>query len=320
MASSSSSAPARSVSDAPSAGRIRPPVLRVTAYDRVSSLLMALLLAALGVVVVTVGWWLTTRPPPAPAPLVALEIVDVTGGYEDGSPDETLRVDSPEEERPNASLVNNPTEESTPQVEAAIANVISASGKATAPGAAGSASEYMESADVESTGVPGSARGTGGRPLGMGGGTTGGVPREMRWYVKFSDTASVDEYARQLDFFKIELGVLSADGVLTYVSNLSAGQPQRRQVNSGKDEKRLFFRWQGGERKGADETLLAKAGVTVGNGTIFHFYSRETENILATLEAQYTRRPLKEVRRTYFNVVRRDKNYEFVVTRQTFLR
>ncbi len=299
---------------------IRLPVLRVTAYDRVSSLLMALLLGASAIAVGAVGWWLTTRPPPAPAPLVPLEIVDVTGGYEDGSPDETLRVDSPEEERPNASLVNNPTEESTPQVEAAIANVISASGRATAPGAAGNASEYMETSDVESTGVPGSAKGTGGRPLGMGGGTTGGVPREMRWYVKFSDTASVEEYARQLDYFGIELGVLSANGVLTYASKLSAGQPATRQVQSGKDEKRLFFRWQGGERKGADEALLAKAGVTVGNGTIFHFYSQQTENILATLEAQYTRRALKEVRRTYFNVIRKEQNYEFVITRQTYLR
>lgn len=294
------------------------PVLRVTAYDRVSSFLMALIVAAGLAAAVAVGWWLTTRPPPPPEQLVPLEIVDVDGGYEDGSPDETLRVDSPAEERFNASLVDNPTVDDTPAVATTIANVISSSGQASQMGTA-VAEQAVETNDPDSTGVLGSARGTGGRPLGLGGGTTGGVPREMRWFVKFSDGVSVDEYARQLDFFGIELGVLSADGTLTYVSNLSGPQLNTRKVQSGKDEKRLYFRWQGGERKAADEALLQKAGV--GNrGTIYHFYSQNTENILATLEARYSSRPIKDVRRTYFNVIRNAKDYSFVVSRQTYLR
>jgi hypothetical protein len=302
-----------------SGSQIRTPTLRVTAYDRVSSFLMALILAAVGGAIVAVGWWMTTyRPAPPKQELVPLEIVDVTGGYEDGSPDETLRVESPEPENANASNVEAPTDESTPSVEVSIANVMATSGKASQAGDA--APQYADTLDAESSGVPGSASGTGRRPLGMGGGTTGGVRREERWYVKFSDGVSVEEYARQLDYFGIELGVLSPKGTLIYVSRLSTAQPGKREVNSGKDEQRLFFKWQGGERKSADEALLRKAGVDPGGGTIFHFYSQNTENILATLEAQYTRRPLRDVRRTYFNVTRNAKDYSFVVARQTYLR
>lgn len=309
----SSSAPAP-----PRLPRNAGPVLRVTAYDRVSSLLMAMIAAVTLAAVMAIGWWLTTRPPPPPEQLVPLEIVDVDGGYEDGSPDETLRVESPEPERSNASLVEAATADDTPAVASTIANVMTASGRASQMGMAVS-DEPVETNDIESTGVPGSARGTGGRPLGLGGGTTGGVPRELRWFVKFSDGVSVEEYARQLDFFEIELGVLSADGTLTYVSKLSSPRPATRKVQSGKDEKRLYFRWQGGERKGADETLLKKAGIT-DRGTIFHFYSPKTENLLATLEARFTSRKLREVRRTYFNVIRTAKDYTFVVARQTYLR
>jgi hypothetical protein len=154
----------------------------------------------------------------------------------------------------------------------------------------------------------------------LGSGTgTGGYPREQRWLVRFGDLQSVDEYARQLDYFGIELGAL-VGGKLNYVSKLSNAQPRLQTATSGANEKRLYMTWQGGNRKQADVQLLKKAGVEVGSGTIFHFYPKETEDRLALLELNYRNRRASDIRRTYFAVKRGDAGYDFEVIRQTYLK
>lgn len=283
--------------------------MRVTSYDRVSSFMMSLVIGVFLGVISVVAYWYTHRPPP-PLDLVPLELLEVSGGFEDGNPEDSWELESPDPEDPNASL-----EEESEELllEEMLENVIELSDQAT---------EQLEQVNADaarSSGKIGSATGTGGRPLGIGPGT-GGVPREQRWYVRFSDERSTQEYAKQLDFFGIELGVLTPDGKLAYVSDLSKPRPQVRSVQSGKDEQRLYMTWQSGQRRLGDAKLVQKAGINVGRNTvIFHFYPKQIEQMLATLEQKYRNRPPQEIQRTYFLVRKRGNKYEFTVTRQSYL-
>ncbi|MGD9853335.1 MAG: hypothetical protein AB7U20_00105 [Planctomycetaceae bacterium] len=286
------------------------PVMKVTNYDRASSFLLAVVAALVVSVLAVVSVWYARRVPP-PSELVPLEMLEVSGGFEDGNPEDTWNLDSPEPEDPSASLIEEPTEQVA--IQDVLENVVELSDKAT---------EHLEQVMAESTansGKLGSATGTGGRPLGMGPGT-GGMPREQRWYVRFGDDNSLDEYAKQLDFFGIELGVLQPQGRLIYVSGLT-GSLKKRTVESGKDEQRLYMTWQSGERREADIKLLAKAGVSANRQSlIFHFYPQKTEQMLATLEFNFQKKPPQEIRRTYFLAKKQGTGYEFEVTRQSLLR
>ena len=287
--------------------RVITPVMRVTLYDSVSSwaisLFVGVLVACLGVVTV----WITTRPP-KPPDAVPVELVELPGGFEDGSPDETLRVDSPEPEARDAVPADSMSEQT--EIAEAIEAVVEMSEAATQQ------VQQQFDSGIQNAGKVGSAKGTGRRALGMGPGT-GGIPREQRWFVKFGERASLEEYAKQLDFFKIELGALLPDGRLAYLSSLTSPIPQVRYVQSGSDEARLYMTWQGGDRRAADAQLFAKANVVVrGDTIIFHFYPKAMENTLAQLELAYRNRSVKQIRRTYFAVEPAGAGYQFSVFRQ----
>ena len=290
---------------------IRDPALRVSRYEQVSAFLIAIIAGLAVIVGLLALLWYSTRvtKPQEPVPV---ELIETTGGSEDGAIGETLRVDSPLEANPDAGSSEIAAEEPEPR---------------------DSLDEVLELADDAVTrveprpfdlgspnqGKPGSAEGTGRRPLGSGPGSGGGFPREQRWLVRFADQANLDEYTRQLDFFGIEFGAI-VGGKLVYLSKLSNARPTVRSANSGADEKRLYMTWQGGGRKQADIQIFRKAGIDVGNGVIFHFYPKETEDRLARLELAYRNRRANDIRRTYFSVDRAERGYEFTVAHQTYLK
>lgn len=285
------------------------PVLRVTFYDRFSSFMMATVLALIVTVLGIVVWWLNTRRPENMT-LVPIELIEDPGGFEDGSPDETLHVESPEDPIPNASPVEEEMEEEL--IEETLETVVELADRATQQ------VQDVMSSDPVTGGTPGSAVGTGGRPLGDGPGT-GGLPREQRWFIKFGDEKSVDEYAKQLDFFGIELGALFPDrGELIYLSQMSTS-PTPRSVRTGNDE-RLYMNWQGGSRRSADAELFERGGVNAASAVVLHFYPRALEERLARLEAEYSNRPIKEIRRTYFVVINQGAGYSFAITQQHYFR
>ncbi len=287
------------------------PVMRVTRYDKVSSGMMAVVIALILVVLGIVAWWYATRPAPEPV-LVPLVSIDDPGGFEDGAIDETLNVESPEEEIPNASPVDEAIDDQ--QIEEALDSVVELSDRATQQ------VQQVLSTDPQTGGTPGSHEGTGSRPLGSGDGT-GGLPREQRWFISFSESGSIDVYARQLDYFGIELGaVFPAKQELVYLSNLTRNPPSKRVVTSTDAEARLYMSWQGGQRKAADAKLFERAGVDTQGGFILHFYPQKTEQQLARLERSYANRSVKEIRRTYFTVVPQGNGYSFAVTRQLYFR
>jgi len=292
-----------------------PPVLRVTSYEQVSSGLIASI-SVLIVIVGVLGFaWFATRTKPEP-PAIPVEFVEFPGGSEDGSVDETLRVDSPLPEIPDASPGDVVSD--TSEIEQSLDTVVDLAQDVATQEVMTLQTERQFGLGTQNAGKPGSASGTGRRALGSGPGLRG-FPREQRWYVRFSEQQSLDEYAKQFDFFGIEIGAI-VGGKLMYVSKLSSPQPQVRTSTSGADEKRLYMTWQGGSRKQADLQLFRRAGIEVGTGAIFHFYPKPAEDQLARLEFEFKKRQAADIRRTYFAVVRADKGYAFNVERQTYIR
>jgi hypothetical protein len=290
---------------------IRPPVLRVTRYEQVSAFLVAILAGLIVAVGLLSFAWYSTRAPKPREP-VPVELIEVTGGSEDGAVGETLRVDSPLEANPDAGAAESASDE--PEVRESLDDVLELTDAAVTE-----TQRQFDMGERATPGQPGSAEGTGRRPLGSGPGSGGGFPREQRWMIRFGDQASLEEYARQLDFFGIEFGAV-VDGKIVYISKLSSPTPVKHIAAGGADEKRLYMTWRGGGRKQADLQLFRKAGVEVGTGVLFHFYPKETEDRLARLELAYRKKRANEIRRTFFVVKRADAGYEFDVVHQTYLK
>lgn len=288
--------------------KIVQPVTKVTLLDQVSSALSSSVLGLILIVIVLAVIWAINKPPTAEA-VTPVEFIELPGGVEDGAINETLRVDSPEEVVQDASL--NEEVQDDQQVEEVLENVLE-----LADQAAQQVQQQFDT-DASNSGKVGSATGTGRRGLGMGPGD-GGLPREQRWFVRFNSSGSLQTYAAQLQFFDIELGALTKDGRLIYLSNLTQATPTVRISQSGKGENRLYMTWRGGNRQKADLDLFAKAGQKLEDVVLFHFYSKRAEGILAKRELDYANRSVKDIRRTYFVVESDGTGYDFSVSRQTY--
>lgn len=132
---------------------------------------------------------------------------------------------------------------------------------------------------------PGSERGDD-RPPGPLGEGPNTISRAERWDLKFT-ARNVQDYAAQLDFFKIELGAVGGNvPEVDYVSQMSSA-PQRRRGPAGA-EKRLFFFWrQDGPLQQYDAQLMRSAGVDTARRQIIIFIAPELESRLAALEKQF---------------------------------
>jgi hypothetical protein len=287
---------------------IAPPVIHVTLFEKISSGLWTLILAATAAVVIFFSLWYMNKPPQA-AVFVPVEMIEIAGGDPQGAENETLKLETPEVEVKDPAV--DPVEQQDPQMTETSQDIVELANEV-----AQQLPEQLDAA-TSNTGEAGSANGTGRRPLGSGQGN-GSLSRERRWFIQYGDNISVEEYAKQLDYFKVELGALLPSGKLVYLSQLSTDKPVLREVNSGANEKRLYMTWSGGDRKKADEELLRKAGINERPTMIFHFYQPAIESTLAQLELASTNRPLKDIRRTYFTVFVEGKGYRFTVVRQTY--
>ena len=294
-----------SVSSSREPGTIPEPVMKLTGYDRLSAGMIAMVLGLVLLVIAAIIYWATTRPE-RQTQLVAMEMVEISGGVPDGAPDETLKVESPEDPNENPSEV----EEEVDLTEI-VDNVVELADQATQQ-----AQKVV--AVNEFSGSPGSADGNGRRGLGDGPGQ-GGIPNDQRWFIRYSDDSSIAQYAKQLDHFGIEMGALLPNGQLVLISNMS-GSTKKTIKTSGKGEDRLYMTWQAGNRKAADVELFKRAGVDVTGAILFHFYPKKTEQLLFQTEFDYAKRKASEIRRTYFVVVKKGSAFSFVVTRQTYLR
>lgn len=294
------------------------PVIKASRYDQVLSLMIALITVFV-IAVLMLATMVKTKPRiDVLQQTVPVEFFEDPGGDPNGDTTDptqagsgpavmdATQADIPPDETEKVSDSDDPVSISSDAADQLPALtpaplISSAQSNPTATGSGGSG---------------GTGTGTG-RLFGHGPGKGGGFPREERWFIRYSDTAALDEYARQLDYFGIELGAIVGQQ-LVYISQMSGSTPQVRRAPGGGGEKRLYFTWQGGSRKRADVQLFQKAGIAVGDSVIFQFYPKNTENLLAKVEFEYERRKYNEIRRTYFAVRKPESGsgYEFYVTRQ----
>ena len=298
-----------------------PKVRGESAYDRVSSFLMAIVVGAF----LVVGWlglvYLTNKAYNArvAAPLEIIEVFGGGGGTPDGVAGSTESINVPGADAA-AQASNNeeqPSDFEQPSVQTNPAAVLDAVSEAGATMAEVDLGAVMPTGGAVASGKRASKLGTGGPGLGFGPGD-GGVPREQRWSVVYNQGQTIEEYARQLDALRVELGVVQ-NGQMVYVSNFAAATPSKRS-GTGKGDDRLYFLWQGRGRKVSDVTLLKKAGIEVGEGALFHFYPKGVEEVLAQLEVKYKGRQPAEIRSTRFSVIPSGNGYGFEVLAQDSLR
>lgn len=266
--------------------------LRVSPYERVASTIVALL-AMVSFAVLTLAVLVITRRMTSPPPAIAVQLLDEPSGRGDHATGTELDMQAPgQEEFPDLS---------EPRIEELI-NSVSDVLAANAP-------------SVDTFGVSASAGlGSGDRrapgPLG----DADVIPRTERWEVAYPAT-TLDTYARQLDFFGIELGVVGGGRkVMEYVSDFSSAQPKVRSLDKAAEERRLYFTWRSGRLQEFDRQLVARAGVPLSGRQVLQFYPPEVEQRLAVLETEAAGgRTARAIAKTRFAVRRAGSGFEFYV-------
>jgi hypothetical protein len=277
--------------------------MKVNRYDRVAGVLVALLVLIGGAVGVMLIVWLTTVLVFGPAP-VPIKLVENVAGRGDHAAGFARDLEPPgEEEMPELQ---------EPQIQTALEAVTDA------------VSSVSASMDVYDTSSVMTSKGKGGlgdsRPPGPEGEGDNIIPRWERWEIRYISN-SVNTYAQQLDFFKIELGAAGGKPQIDYASGFSRGSPTTRQGTS-KDEKRLYMTWKSGTLKQYDQQLLGRASIPTAGRMMMQFYPEETEDRLAWIEMENAKRlghpNVKEFLRTIFGVRPAGSGFEFHVIEQRF--
>ncbi len=299
-----------------------PRVFGESRFDRVTSMLMAVVVGATFVVGFLFVIYKTNQEYAArvTAPLQIVEVFGGGGGSPDGTPGSTEKIDVPgadvaakaSNNEADAADFEEPSVMATP---AAMLDAVAEAGRSLAEVDLGA---VMPNGGPVASGRRASKLGSGGPGLGFGPGD-GGVPAEQRWSIVYNPGQTLDEYSRQLDALGVEFAVVSTANQLTFVSRFSDAAPTKR-YGSGKGDNRLYFLWQGRGRKESDVALLRKAGIEVGEGVMMQFYPKSVEQQLAQLEVRYRGRQPGEIRFTRFSVVRSGDGYGFQVLAQEPLR
>jgi hypothetical protein len=164
---------------------------------------------------------------------------------------------------------------------------------------------------------PSRSTGSGNSPAAGTGGGAGGIARKRRWEIHYGAGSSLEEYARQLDFFKIELAAVSADGSATYARDFSNPSATIDRSRSG-PEHRLTMTWQAGSpRREIDRRLLEKVGVETLGKTLVQCLPAELESRLEQLEYDFAKRTPERVEHTRFAIRASGAGYEMYVAEQT---
>ncbi len=141
--------------------------------------------------------------------------------------------------------------------------------------------------------------------------------RGVEWELEIEDGLPGKEYAKQLDFFKIELGAEDAKGQVQYASHLAGTRPDRRN-GKREDDERFTIGWKKGTLLGLDRKLLVKAGINTNGKKILQFYPRDVEMQMLKLEQAYAGKNAPKILRTRFKIRPKDAQpgYEFYVAEQ----
>ena len=271
--------------------------LRVNAYDRVSSLLVALLViigfTVAGLVIVYVARRMVPEVRAVP-----FQPVSAAGRPADAAMGLKRDLEPPG------------IEEIPDLIEPQLQDTLSALSTAVAAKTA-----ILSDEDIDSETDVGHGSGLGdNRRAGTG---EGSGPEEPRREIRF-EPQSLQQYARWLDFFGIELGVLGHDNKVYYAYNLSREKPNVR-VGDPAEDQRLYMNPVDTQFAAMDRQLAEKAGVADKGEIILQFFPPETQAILFGLEQQRAgeRKP-EQIRRTVFRVTAVGDRFEFSVEEQSY--
>ena len=269
--------------------------LTVSSYDRTASLIIALLImvgcTVLGMAVVFfTGKFVRTIEP---IPVVPVEA-------------STANANQGLAQEPDPPGAEDAPELSEPQLEQTLENLASSV-----------IQDVMISDEIKEAGK-GKGKGDN-RMAGQGGdGVVERVPRWERWKIRFEPNTAAD-FARWLDYYKIELGVLGRDNKVHYAGGFSRGTPKTYSGDPKKETRGYTPPSDGPMPKLADD-LARKAGIAGKGGIVLLFYPFEgVENLLYTLESKYSGgRPANDIRETVFAVVDEGDQFRFEVIDQRY--
>ncbi len=285
-----------------------------SSYERVASgLLAGITMVSLGVLILVFLWMSVKLLAPPAQPIIELPNEDDFGGFENGVFGESMQVDGP----PMEEIARESDLFQEPALEKVVANMVDTVALLKAD------LDDPSLVDDPQTGGQGGSVGDGNAPaLGEGGGGKGGVRRGTRWVIRYQEGGTIEDYARQLDFFGVELGVMTASDQVQYAANLASPRPTSHN-GTREAEKRLFFSWRDGTLQRADRELLQRAGIDTSGKSVLQFYTKNVEDQIATqemlyLQKRYPGRDLRQVRRTFLSVVAQGNGFIFEVTDQTY--
>lgn len=272
--------------------------LTVNSYDRTATLLIALLvmvgLSVLGLMVVFFAN--RTFPTIEPIPVVPVEAT-------------SANANQGLAEEPDPPGVEEAPELSEPQLQDTLDALTSA---------ASTKQVLLSDESLEAEQEAGKGKGLGDSRLkGPGGdGVVERVPRWQRWKIRF-EPDSEGEFARWLDFHKIEIGVLGRDNLVHYAYDLSTS-PQQRSAKPT-DDTRFYTSAADGPMPALTMQLARKADIARYGAIVLLFYPTEVENILWTIEQQQAEgRDVNSIRQTVFTVTRERNEFGFEVIDQKY--
>lgn len=270
--------------------------LKVNAFDRTSSVLIALLLmvgaVVLGLLIVYFSGRVFIRK-------TAIPVVAISPP---SGPKKPAGLDA--NKTPGAE---NAPEELEPKLESKL-NIMA--GLVAAQSALLDSDEFDPTASApkgEGGGDPRQADGTG----------SGSGPPEPQRELRF-EPDSLQDYANWLDSIGTEVGVLGFDNQVYYASQVSRPKPRVR-TGSPKDETRLYFNTAGSPLEPLDRQIAKKAGIATRGGLIVQFVSAETQQTILGLEREAAgKRSPESIRRTVFLVQKQRNAYTFKVDKQEY--
>ncbi len=269
--------------------------LQTSTFERVASVIIALL----GLLGLTVGllfaiWFSASFFPPKEIAAVQVEPFEGPTDLDDNA-----------EYDPNVTDPGMQTEFDQPTLQNSLQTITDV--------VAAESSLFSDSSDFDANSLlPGGRKGDGRTAKRPG--------RKRHWEFLFPEGNTVSQYARQLDYFGIELGVLLPGGQVAYASNLSQPQPTTR-TEPSEAEKRYYLTWLKGELENADRTLLSKAGIDHQDKLILKFLPPELEQKLVNLENARAGDKKDRIQATFFSIRPQGSSkdaYDFFVAEQMY--
>jgi hypothetical protein len=140
--------------------------------------------------------------------------------------------------------------------------------------------------------------------------------RHERWEIRLPPDVTLESYARQLDFFGIELGIIGGTDEVVYLSHLADPQPKQRTAAASR-EGRLYMTWQRGGLAEADRKIAAHAKINTKGKLIAMFCPPRIEKELADLERSAAKaKKIDVVQKTVFGILPDGQGFKFHVIQQ----